>query len=418
MTDILIQTTAEDVASKSLQVTVPVARVAESEKRAVREYARQVRLPGFRKGHAPEPMVRKRFGNEIKRYVIEDALRESWQHLLETTELKPTSDPQVTNIQFEDGKDLVFDLVVEVRPELTLAATGGFTLTRPAVSVTSEMVQEQLDRLREQRATWSPVEGVRPKDGQLVTLTVVTLEEGKTPAEGQPYSLQLGKGQAIPDLEALVMGMLPGETLEGEVKLPEDHPDEARRGEVRRVRITLHEVKDQVLPVIDDAFAREMGDFADAAALEAAIREDLEADATRTAEAAVRDQLVKALVEANNVPAPATLVRRLLGAYAEAYQIGQEQAEAFVTSFTPVAEAQVKRELALDAVATARNLHCSEADLDAKIAELASARGMEPGALYAQLEQAKRLGELERQVTEEKVFASLLAESTVTEGAA
>ena len=71
MTDIQIQTTAEDVASKSLQVTVPVARVAESEKRAVREYSRQVRLPGFRKGHAPETMVRKRFGSEIKRYVVE-----------------------------------------------------------------------------------------------------------------------------------------------------------------------------------------------------------------------------------------------------------------------------------------------------------------------------------------------------------
>ncbi len=419
MTEITFETTAQDAASRSLQVTVPLDRLADAERRAVRQYAKRARLPGFRKGHAPDPVVRRRFGAEIRQFVLEDALRESWQRILADTELKPTADPQVRNVSFEEGQPLTFELLVEVRPTIELATTGGFTLTRSVEPVTDEQVEEQLARLRDQRASWVPAaEGVRPKEGQLVSVTVETLVDGQPAAQAQPHSLVLGEGQAIPDLEERITTLLPGETVDTEVRLPEDHPDEARRGESRPVRVTLHEVKAKELPELDDAFAREMGDFADLAALRAAIREDLEADAVRTADAGVRDQLVQRLVEANEVPAPPSLVRRLMAAYAEGYRVEEAQVEAFARSFQPVAEAQVRRELVVDAVLTAQNLRPTEEEIDARVARMAEARGVEAGKLYAQLEQAKRLGELEHQIAEEKAFAWLLEQSTVTEGAA
>ncbi len=419
MTDITYETTAQDAASRSLQVTVPTEQLAASERRAVRQYASRTRLPGFRKGHAPEPVVRRRFSAEIRQFVLEDALRTSWEQILKDTDLKPTADPQVRNVSFEDGQPLTFELLIEVRPSIELTTAGGFTLTRTVAPVTEEQVAEQLDRLREQRANWTPLaEGVRPAEGQLVSVTVATLTDGEPAGDAAPHSLVIGEGQAIPDLEERIMTMLPGETLDAEVRLPEDHPDEARRGEARSVRITLHEVKSKALPELDDAFAREVGDFADLAALRVALREDLEAEAVRSADAAVRDQVIQAVAEANEVPAPPSLVRRLLAAYAEGYRVPEDQAEAFATSFRPVAEAQVRRELVLDAVVSAQNLRATEEELDARIAELAGARGVEPGALYAQLEQGKRLGELEHQITEEKAFAWLLEQSTVTEGAA
>jgi trigger factor len=351
--------------------------------------------------------------------VLEDALRASWEQILKDTELKPIADPQVRNVSFEDGQPLTFELMVEVRPSIELTTTEGFTLTRTVAPVGDEQVAEQLERLREQRSNWTPLaEGVRPAEGQLVSVTVATLEHGEPVGEASPHSLVLGEGQAIPDLEEKIMTLLPGETVDADVRLPEDHPDEARRGEVRSVRITLHEVKAKELPELDDALAHEVGDFADLEALRVAVREDLEADAVRSADAAVRDQLIQAVAEANAVPAPPSLVRRLLTAYAEGYKVPAEQAEAFTTSFRPVAEAQVRRELILDSVVAAQNLRATEEELDARIAELAAARGMEPGALYGQLEQAKRLGELEHQITEEKAFAWLLDQSTVSEGAA
>ncbi len=136
MTGITYQTTSEDVASRSLQVTVDPERLEATERRAVREYARKARLPGFRAGHAPEPVVRRRFDAEIRRVVLEESLRESWDAILKESDLKPTADPQIRNVSFEVGKPLTFDMRIEVRPQLALSQTGGFALTRKVPVVT------------------------------------------------------------------------------------------------------------------------------------------------------------------------------------------------------------------------------------------------------------------------------------------
>src|SRR5690606_6392350 len=119
------------------------------------------------------------------------------------------------------------------------------------------------------------------------------------------------------------------------------------------------------------------GDFAGLDALKVAIREDLLADAERTADAKVREEVIRLVAEANQVPAPPTLVARVLAAFAQNYGVPQEQFEAFAGSFQPVAEAQVRRELVLGAVVTAQNLRASEEEIDARVAEMAAARGME-----------------------------------------
>jgi trigger factor len=418
MTEIAYETTAEDVASRALHVTVPMEKLEAAERKAVRQYARQARLPGFRKGHAPEAVVRRRFESEIRQWILEESLRESWQKILDESGLKPVADPQVRNVSFVEGQPLTFDLMIEVRPQITLGTVGGFTLERTVPQVTEAMVKEQLDHIREQRATWNPIDGVQPKPGHLVSVTVETLEAGKEPTGGKPHSLVLGQGSAIPELEERIMSLKPGETVEADVRFPEDHADESRRGTTRKVRITLHEVKEQFLPPLDDALAQEVGEFESVAALEAAVRADLAAEAVRTADQGVREQLIRKLAEANDVPAPPSLVHRLVHAYAEAYRIDQAQFETFAASFQTIAESQVRRELVLEAVTTAQNLQATESDLDARIAEMAAARGTEPGKLYASLEQAKRLGELERAITEEKTFTWLLGQSTVHEVAA
>jgi trigger factor len=418
MIGITYQTTSEDVASRSLQVTVDPDRLEATERRAVREYARKARLPGFRKGHAPEPMVRRRFEAEIRRFVLEEALRESWDAILKETDLKPTADPQIRNVSFENGKPLTFEMLIEVRPQITLSKTGGFALTRRIPAITDEMVGEQLQQLREQRGSWNPLTGVRAKPGNLVSVTVTTLEEGAEPVTGQPHDLVLGQGQAIPELEQRIMELLPGGTVDAEVRFPDDHPDESRRGKTRNVRIALHEVKEQLLPELDDALARELGDFDSLASLEAGVHKDLATEATRRADDELHGELLRQVGEANDVPAPPSMVHRLLHAYAESYRVEAAQFETFAKSFQPVAEAQVKRELILDAVATAQNLRATEADIDGRVATLAGSRGLDPAKLYTSLQQNKRLGELEHSITEEKVFAWLLQHSTVTEDAA
>jgi len=141
----------------------------------------------------------------------------------------------------------------------------------------------------------------------------------------------------------------------------------------------------------------------------------LEREAAREADVQVRQALIQQIVEANNVQAPESLVHRLMHGYAEMYRVPQEQLEQFEQQFHQIAEAQVRRDLVLDAVVEANGLRATEGELDQRVGELAAARGVPAGQLYGSLQKANRLSELERAITEEKAFAHLLQQSTIDE---
>jgi trigger factor len=414
MSPITVEKTSEDSASKSLHVTVPVDRVREAEARALKYYGKRARLPGFRPGKAPDTVVRKRFGDAIRQTVLEEIIRESWETAKTSESLKPITDPSIRNLKFEEGSPVEFELLVEVRPELKLQRIGGFRLERRVSPVPDSAVDEQLAHIQEQKATWIPLEGVRPSPGNMVRVEVAPIENGIA-GVAQPHDLVLGQNQAIPELEERIMSLLPGETAEAEVRFPEDHPDEARRGQTRRVHIALHEVKRQELPPLDDALAREAGDFESLDALRGAIRQDLEREAAREADADLRQKLIAQIVEANRVEAPHSLVHRLLHGYAEIYKVPEDQLPAFEQQFHSIAENQVKRDLVLDAIIEEHGLRATEADLDQRINSMAAARGTPAAQVYASLQKANRLQELERVLTEEKVFDFLLKQSTIEE---
>ncbi len=172
-------------------------------------------------------------------------------------------------------------------------------------------------------------------------------------------------------------------------------------------------MKRQQLPELNDDFAKEVGDFESLAALRQVVREDLEKDAGREADARLRGELIEQIVAANRVTAPRPLVERALLVYAQAYEIPEDRWEKFATEFRPVAEAQVRRDLVLDAVVEQQKLYATEAELDEWVQQLAARRQVPAAQLYASLEKEKRLRDVERSITEEKVFAYLLSQSTV-----
>ncbi len=414
--DITIAVTAKDAASRTFAVTVPPERVRRAEDDATSQFARSARLPGFRKGKVPRDVVKRRFGDAIRQAALEDLVRETWQRARDQESLQPIGDPQIRNLSFEDGAPLTFELIVDVKPEVALDRLGGFRLSRHVHRVTEDMVDAQLLSLREQKAPWVPV-SERAKPGDLVEATVQNLDEADA-KEPEPVRFVLGQGRALPDLEAQLMALDAGGTWEGTIRFPEDHPDEKRRGQPRRVHVTLHEVKRQQVPELSDDFAREVGSFETAAELRDAVRHDLEDAAKRESEAEVRSQLVEQLAAANNVAVPPTLRDRAVLAYAKAYGVPEGQLQQFVNEMAPMVEAGVRRDLILDAVSEKEKLACTEKELDARVAELAARRSETPAAVYAALEKAGRLRELERSITEEKVFAHLLSLSEIEDAPA
>ncbi|MGH7671388.1 MAG: trigger factor [Gemmatimonadales bacterium] len=414
MPDILVKKTNAEPGETSLAVTVPAASAAAAEERATRTYQQRARLPGFRKGKAPAAVVRRKFAEDIRQQALQELVQESWRVALEQEQIKPIADPHIHNLKWEEGAAVTFELHVEVKPDMKLERLGGFRLTRTVPAVTAAQIEAQLNELREQRAPWTPVdgEGETPKPKDLVHVTIAT-REGDTAKDPQPYQLVLGDGRAIPEVEERIMGLRPGETVDATVRFPADFADAAKRGQPRDVRITLHEVKRQQLPPLDDAFAREVGDFESLEALRQAIAEDLRREAERDADARVRAELVEQIVAANSVTAPRPLVERALYVYAQAYGVPEDRWPQFAQEFRPMAEAQVRRDVVLDHVMEAQQLRATGAELDQRIQELAARREMPAAQLYASLEKAKRLRDVERSITEEKVFTYLLSQSTV-----
>ena len=399
-------------AERLLQISVPVDVVRDAEEKAARRYATSVRLPGFRPGKAPAAMVRRKFAQAIRQEAVESLVQEAYKEVVEREQLKIAAQPHIHDLHVSDDGPLTFELHLEVRPDVDLARTQGFRVTRTAREITDETVREQIDQVREQKATWSPVED-RPIWGDMVTVLLATSEDGGEIPEGKEYRIVLGTGQAIEGVEEVIMEAKPGETLERPVKWPEDFPDEAQRGKSKTVRVTLKDVKRKTLPELDDAFAREVGDFDSIDALTAAVKEDMSSQAERETESEVRQRLVDEIIAANPFEVPPSWVAQLVDAYAQMYQIPEEEREKFAGEFRALAERQVRRDMVIDTIAEREGLKATEGDLDDRIAEQAAKRNVDPGQLYASLQKAGRLQELERTVTEDKVFAWLLDRNTV-----
>jgi trigger factor len=401
-----------DGLERLIEVKVPADAVRDAEDQAARRYASSVRLPGFRPGKAPPAMIKKRFKDAIRQQVIESLVQEAFQEVMNREQLKVAAQPHIHDLKFEEGQPMSFELHLEVRPEIELARVQGFRLSRPQQAVTDENVREQIEQIREQKASWTPVEE-KPAPGDMVRVQLATAEENGEFPEPREYPLVLGSGQAIAGVEELIMELKAGENTERSVRWPEDFPDEAQRGKTKPVRISLLDVKRKALPTLDDAFAREVGDFESLDALHSTVRKDLEEHASREADSAVRQQLIDQIAEANPFDIPPSWVNQLIDGYMQAYQVPEEERDRFRQEFRPVAERQVRRDLIIDTIAEKEGLKATESDIDDRVAEVAAKRDADPGQVYASLQKAGRLREIEQSITEEKVFKWLMERNTI-----
>jgi trigger factor len=412
--------------SRRLAITVSADRVQRLRGEVTQQLARNARLPGFRKGKLPTSLIERQFGASIDQETIDRTIQNAYKEALESEGLSPITQGKVDKIEYQRGAPLSFEVELEVRPDVQLARTGGFTLQRQTLDVTEEDVESVLARLRDERANWEPLpEGQTPALENRVTVEIVALE-GETAdkdAEPRTYRFVLGEGQAIPSVEEAIMTLGTGEQGEFQVRFPDDFPDEERRGQDQKLQIKVTEASSKILPELDDEFAKQIGEFEDLPALRARIMEDLQADATQRADADVRRQLVDGIIEANPFELPGSMVERYLDEITghshegdhQHHHTPEEEAELAQarSGLRPQAEWSIKRLLIIDSVADAEGLRATQDDIDQRVEELATRHGRTPTEVWLQLEKAGQLEVLERDITEEKVFQHLLAQNTV-----
>ena len=407
---------------RTVKMAVPVDIVDAERVAVVRKYASRVKMRGFRKGMVPTQVVLKRYGRAIEEETVEASVRKACDAAIAANELHPVSDVEVKDLQFEPGERITFEASFDIRPEVPLGRLGGFRVERPQMAVPDGAADEILEGLRRDHAAWRTEESGSPVAGDSVTVLLTRMDG----ADGEPgdadssrrYDIVLGEGQALPDIEEAIGTLDPGTEGEFDVGFPDDFADEERRGQHHRLRIDLVSRRAPELPVLDDAFARTVGDFEDLAALRARIDEDLEKDARARTEAELRDRLLRLVVEANDFEVPDSMVEGYTSAViGDANGVDPERLVELRKELRPAAQMAVKRELLADRIIDEHGLRPTAEEVGARVEELARGSNQSPGRLHARLKKSGGLRNLERTLTEARLFEFLKSRSEITEPA-
>ena len=412
-----------------LDVDVPPETVRRGVEAKIRELGRQVRVPGFRPGKAPRRVIENRLGRD---YIYMEALQEElpvwYSRAVVEADLRPIDQPEIHfDEPLDEEEGFKFSATVAVRPEATLGEYKGLEVPRREVEVTDEEVDEQLEQMRSQFATLAAVEGRPVEDGDFVILDF----RGERMATGEPleggeaedYMLEVGRGEFLPDFEENVVGMAAGERKQFGVTFPADYAEESLRGQAVLFHVHVKEIKERDLPPIDDEFAKEASEFESLDELRAAVKEQIEQAAKQRIEGEFRGRVLDAAAEGAEVEVPDVMAHekahemvqsfersiRAQGMEPEQYyQLAGSSHADFEERVKPDAEDTVKKELVLDAVATAEGITADEDEVMHEIGHLTENSERSPEEIAETMRENGTYALLEEEISRQKALDFLV----------
>ena len=397
---------------RHLTITVPADRLEAERQSAARRLAQKVRLPGFRKGKVPAQVLEKKFGGAVEQEMLEKVMGAAYREAIQREGLQPISQAAIENVDYQPGQDLRFDVHFEVRPEIELNRLGGFTVRRPAAVVSDDEVDRVIQRLREEHATWNPIDaGQALVTGDMAVVEITALD-GASANQPRRYQVVLGQEQVRREIEDVIRTLAPGEQGEFTVDLPEGEDETSLKP--HRIRVNLVEAKHPDYPELTDEFAQQLGSFDSVATLRERVREDLQKESEAEAERSVRQALVAQIIEANPFDVPDSMVHQYLDQLIRPRK-GEDPArmEEFKQTAYPGAQQALRRMLVVDRVAELEGLRATPNDVETRVEEIAQRVGRSAGEIRTQFQKSGRLGEIEEQITEERVFDYLKSLSTI-----
>lgn len=300
---------------RRLTVELPEAGVEREVGTRLDNLMRTARIPGFRPGKAPMKVVARRFGGAVRDEVVGELLRTSFADAVERKELRPVGEPRIDSVEAAPGEGLRYTAVFEVLPDVRFTDLESIEVRRPVAEVRESDVDGMVENLRRRRREWR--EAAREAQaGDRITFRVEGEVDGE-PLEmgaGEERVIELGAGQAVPDLDRGLVGMEPGSTREVPVGYPEDHPAPRLAGKSAVMRVEARKVEEGVLPEVDADFVRGLGvESGDLDEFRRDVRANLERELEAAASSVVRNRLLDALLDRHPVEVPAALLAEELG---------------------------------------------------------------------------------------------------------
>ena len=372
-----------------LEIEVPPAEVDRHFATAYRHVAERTRVPGFRPGKAPRQVIDRFVGRgSVLAEAIDHLVSASYDAALDQADVIPIDQPDVDidPAAVVEGQAVTFRATVPVRPEVTLGAYTGYPFALEVPDVTDEQVEQVIAELREQQATLRPVDGRPAREGDVASVKFVGTVDGE-PFEGgsaDRLPLVIGENRMIAGWEQQLVGMEVGATKGFDITFPDDYRAEALRGRTAHFEVELLDLREKVLPEVDDDFARSVGDVADLAELRREIRDAMEQRAAVEARHAFADRIIDFASSNATVEIPEVMVaneieilRDELTSRLASQRIGLDQylalakqtPEELAGELREPAVRRVKTLLVLSAIAEKEGVDATDAQIDAEIAE-------------------------------------------------
>ena len=411
-----------------LTVEVPFEELKPSLDAAYKTIARQINVPGFRKGKVPPAVIDRQVGRgAILEQAINEALPTKYREALEANDLEPLAQPDIEVTRLEDNETFEFTAEVDVKPEISLPDYDGLEATVEDLKVSDADVEEQLQALRERFATLSDVE--RPAaDGDFVVLDLTATNDGEVieGAELTGMSYQVGRGGMIDGLDDALVGMAAGDEKTFSSQLVGGD----LVGQEVDVRVKVTQVQEQELPEYDDEFAQEASEFDTLEELQADIRERLGRGKRLEQAAAARDAVLQALLDRIEVPLPENVVADELNA--RRASIEQQLAYAGMTMDAYLAEngdtveefeadldrrvrEAVAAKFVLEEIAKDKEITVEQDELSQQMVRRAQQSGEEPQAYVNHMIEHNHLPELLQEIRRAKALALIVESAAVTD---
>lgn len=431
-----MRSTVEPVEPTKVKINVVVDpdELGPAIERTARRLGREVKVPGFRKGKVPRQVLEARIGREalIAEAIEHEAVPEFYAKAVEEHGVEPLSRAKVAPPDYQDGEPLEFSATVEVRPEIDLPAYRGIEIERPALEVTDEHVDTQLDQLRERFAQLEVIGRPLAKgDYAQIDLRATRHSEEIPELTRTDFLYEVGSGTVVPELDSQLEGSRKGDILKFNATLPESAGEQLSGQEVT-FTVLVKEAKAKVLPKLDDDFAQEASEFDTLEELRSHLRERLDEGAEAQTRSEVETRVLGKYLDEIDVPLPESMVNdelqyrasrfvrqlNLMGISLDQYLPGadttQEQLEADLRA---QAERAVKAQLVLEAVAAAEGMEASDEEVEVGIQRQAQRLGREPEDVRKALGQG-RAGVIRGDILRSKALAFLVehADVGVSEG--
>ncbi len=427
-----MQVNVEQISSikKKINFEIPAERVQAETEKVFAEIRKRAVIPGFRKGKAPQGLIKKSYQEQVEGDVMKNLFNDTYFKYIQENSLFPVGYPLLDTDPIAEGAPFKYSATIEVYPEVKVENFEGFELVKEKLVLNQDAVDSRIEQMRSNMSQLVPLAEERPAAiGDHVTIDFEGYVDGNKLEGGDAtdHQLELGSNSFIPGFEEQVAGMNIGDEKRVCLAFPDPYHSAELAGKPVEFAVTLKEIKSKEMPELDDEFAKGFGEFETFDELKAKVAESLEKQEKDRVERDFKDALIKTLIDKNDFELPEAMIDRQLSSMLENTKqrlqsqrmtlemMGMDE-QSYKVQFRPVAASQVKGALLLHELATKVGIEISSDDVEAQLHKIADESGQDYERIskyYLQSPDAKQ--GLEEQIREEKVVELIASKAVITE---